>query len=281
MRGDHSQLTVTTVIDDATGIERPLFAFPVQICKATGSVDVKLDRATPHLSEYETVYRDKVTGEIFENDQLVKGVRSGESFTTIPADQIEAIDQAVSMDEMRVLRAVPLEEVPFDRATGFYYLQAPAKGGAHKAYRLTYEALRRGKTKAKPAQSLLVKFTSRTRQKLGVIYADEDRECLAMVRLTFAAELREPDEAVLAPQAIEVEAKQVSIVRKVIADLAAEEVDFDTPVDDAIELKRELVAQAAAGETVEVPPTPEAVVVAPDEIEASLLQSLEEVAAAA
>lgn len=263
MRGINTQLTVTTTTDEATGAEVPLFAFPVQICKATGSQDVKFDRATPSGAPYEVVYRDSITGSLHTSDELVRGVRTGDSFTVIPEDQIAAIDEAVSMDDIRVLRSDDLANVPFDRATGFYFLQAPAKGGSHTAYRLTYEALRpqapKGRAKTgKAAKALMVKFTSRTRQKLGAVYADEQRRCLVLVALTFAHDLREPDELVLAPQQAEIEQKQVDMARKVIDGLNGE-VDWNDPSDEAIERKRELVEQAVAqGADFEVPVAPKA-----------------------
>jgi non-homologous end joining protein Ku len=272
-----TQLTVTTVLDEATGTEIPKFAFPVQICKATGSVDVKFDRAAPSGAAYDTVYRDQATGEVVEYGDLVRGVRTGDSFAVIPDEQIEAIDEAVSMPDIRVERSLPLEDVPFDRVTGRYFLQSPAKGGLHKWYRLTQESLaaqpKKGNRKARPAMALQVKFTSRTRQKLGVVFADEERNCLVLLTLTFAADLRSPDEAVLAPTLVEVEDGEVEMARKVIEGLNGE-VDFDAPVDEAIEQKRDLIEKAAGGETIEVAAVPEADAVDSDDLKAVLQASM-------
>lgn len=284
MRGDHTILTLTTTYNEATGETQPLFSFPVQVCKATSSVDVKLDSATASGSTYSQVYRDDATGEIIEERKdLVKGIREGEGFKAIPAESLKAIDEQTKLPDMRVEKAVPLAEVPFERATGFYFLQSPPKGGAHKAYRLTYEALA-AKGKKHPARALRVKFTSRTRQKLAAVYADTDRKCLVAVTLTFAADMREPDEAVLAPQKVEVEEKQVEMARTVIAALEnpvdpktkqpVDAGDWNTPVDDAIEQKRELVEQAVAGKTIEAPTTPVAETVEADGIEALLEESI-------
>lgn len=279
MKGSHSQLTITTTTDEATGDVKPLFSFPVQICKATGSDDPSFDRATPHGSEYATVYRDKITGEVFEYADLIRGVRTGDSFATIKPDQIKAIEEEVSMEDMRVVRSLPLDEVPMDRASGRYYLQAPAKGGSHTHYKLTFEALRarpkKGKKAARPAMALEVKYTSRTRQKLGVVFADEERGCLTLIQLVFAAELREPDEVVLAPQTATVEAKQIDMARQVIEGLAVSADDYEEPVDEVIEKKRDLIAAAADGKVIEVTePVSEATTVAADELSDVLEASL-------
>lgn len=278
MRGSHSQLTITTKMDPASGREVALFAFPVQICKATGSDDPSFDRATPHGSKYDTVYRDQTTGEIFENDDMVKGVRTGDSFAPVSAEQIEAIEAKVSMGDMRVVRSLRLQDVAMDRATGRYYLQAPPQGGGHTHYRLVYEALcrvpRRGKAKEQPAMGLEVKYTSRSRQKLGVVFADEERGCLTLVQLCFAAEMREPDEAVLAPQVSTVKDKEIAMARQVIEGLGVEAEEFEEPVDEVVPLKRELIEAAAGGEVIEVQPVPAASITRAEELSDVLEASL-------
>ena len=267
MRGKHHNLIVTTTVDE-TGEERPLFAFPVQVCKATGSSDVRFDRATPSGAEYDTVYRDQVTGEIVTNAEMVKGVRTGDSFQVVPDEQIKAINEALASTEMRALRSVPLDGVPMERATGFYYIQVPevkkgkgASPSAVKSYRLTYEALlpraKKGKKAARPAKALVVKFVSTSRQKLAVIYADPKAECLVLVTLTFAADVREPDEQVKSHLAAEVDQGMVDKACEVIDALDDDgRGDFSDPVDEAIEKREALVEAALAGEAIDVP-TPE------------------------
>jgi non-homologous end joining protein Ku len=275
MRATSKDDLVITTKDDGLGHEVPLLHFPVDLVKATGSVDVKYDGAAPSGGEYETRYVDTATGETFEYAERQQGVRLGEAFKPIDPEAIKAIDEATTLVDMRVETAMPYESVPFERATGMYYLQVPPKSGAHKVYRLIYLALlpQKGKTKAdKQRLALRVKFSIRKRQKIGVIYADPERECLVLNTLTFAAELREPDEAVLAHKAAQVEQPQVEKARQVLVGL----IDKDTtePEDDAIELKRELVEQAAAGEAIEVPVTPTAEAVDSDNLTELLEASL-------
>lgn len=280
MKGTNNDLVITTSFDEATGTDVPLLHFPVQIAKATGSVDVKYDSAAPSGAEYETQYVDPATGEIFEYAERQRGVRVGDTFKPIPDEKITSIDEATKLVDMRVEKAVAYDDIPFERATGLYYLQVPAKSGAHKVYNLIYRALlpQKGKTKAdKQRLALRVKFTARSRQKLGVVYADAEKGCLVMNTLTFAAEVREPDEAVLAHQAAQVEQGQVEKARKVVVNLLAVDAgDWSAPTDDAIEQKRELVEQAAAGKAIEVPPTPTVDAVESDKVadllEASLAQ---------
>jgi non-homologous end joining protein Ku len=278
MKGTNNDLVITTSFDAATETDVPLLHFPVQICKATGSVDVKYDGAAPSGAEYETQYVDKATGEVFDYAERQRGVRVGDQFKPIPEEQIEAIEEATKLVDMRVERAVPYEDIPFERATGLYYLQVPAKSGAHKVYNLIYRALlpQKGKTKAdKQRLALRVKFTARSRQKLGVVYADAEKGCLVLNTLTFAAEVREPDEAVLAHQVAQVEQPQVEKARKVVLTLMEVDAgDWDAPIDAAIDRKRELVEQAAAGEAIEVPVTATADAVQSDKVADVLEASL-------
>lgn len=273
MRGTHANLVVTTTTDEATGEETPLFAFPVQVCKATENQEVRFDRATPNGSEYSQVYRDKVTGEVFETGDLIQGVRTGDSFTEIPKESIKAIDEALSSKEIRVERSVDLDEVPFERVTGAYYLQVPAKDGAAKHYRLLYEALQGSKRPKTPAKALRVSYAARTRRKLAVIYADTTLGCLVLLTLTYAASVRSPDEQVLSHQQAEVEKETVGKTRKVIEGLDTDKAGgWDTPVDETIARRAELVEAALAGEGIEVPVAAETPV--SEGVEAALEASL-------
>jgi non-homologous end joining protein Ku len=274
MRGTNANLVITTTTDEVTGEAKPLFGFPIQICKATGSQDVKFDRVAPSGAAYETCYKDTATGELVEYKDLLRGVKTGDSFQQIPDEAIKAINEALASKEIVVERSVNLSEVPFERATGAAYLQVPTKGGSAKFYRLVYEALTAGK---KP-KALRVKYVSRTRQKLGVIYADTNVKCLVLVTLTFAADVREPDEQVLSPLSVEVEQPMVTKLRKVIDALDTDDAgDWTAPADEAIDKRKELVETALAGEGIEVEPKREADVVEADELDALLDKTLETV----
>jgi len=252
MRGTHSNLVVTTVTDEATGEERPLFAFPVQICKAVDNKEVRFDRRAPSGGEVEQLYRDSVTGEMLKSGDLIRGIATGDSFQQIPDEQIKAIDEALASKEICVERTVDLDDVPFERVTGCYFVQVPAKGGAHKSYRLLYEALQG--SDGQSARALRVKYVPRSRQKLAVIYADTKLQCLMLVTLDYAAAVREPDEQVLSHLQADVSSEMVSKARAVVDALDSEDRgDWNAPIDETIVHRQELVEAALAGEGIEVP----------------------------
>lgn len=255
MRGTNHLLALTTEVDEITGDIKPLFSFPVQVCKATDDGgEVRFDAAAPSGAEYKTQYVDEATGEVFEYGDRIRGIRVGDEFKEIAPEAIEAIDDATKLTTMFALGRVDLDDAMAkygDRISGVHFLQSPAKGGSPRAYRLTYEALR--ESGKKKAQAIVTKRTARSRQKLGLICADEQRGCLVLLEVQFAAKMREPDAQVLAPQTAEVSDKEVEMARKAIAKLPDGELPLDNEVDEAIALRQDLIEKAIAGEAIEVP----------------------------
>lgn len=273
VRGDNHVLAVTTTTDEVTGEVKPLFYFPVQVCKATDEREVKFDIAAPSGAPRKQVYTDSNTGEVVEDAACLRGVRIGDEFHAIDAEAIEQINAATKIDTMVALGTVPMDSVPTERATGIYFIQSPAKGGSPKSYRILYDALRADKKAKRAAQGIVVKRTARTRQKLGVIYADTDMGCLMMLELRFASALKQPDEQILAPQAAQVEQAQIDVARKVVDGLGDGMQAIETEQDDAQPLKASLIEQAVAGETLSVP-TPVAETAKADDLTAMLEASL-------
>lgn len=279
MRGDNHLLAVTTSTDPITNEVKPLFAFPIQVCKATeAGADQQFQAAAPSGAEYDVKYVDKATGETFEYDQRLRGVRlSEDDFRAIPADSIAEIDEATKIKTMVALGHAPLRDVRSkygDRVTGVYFIQSP-KGGSPKAYRLTYEALRGDEAAGRPAMALVTKRTARSRQKLCFIYSDEDRGCLVMNEVTFAAALREPDAMVLAPQQATVEQKQIDMARQVIDAMPDGLPVLDDEHDEAVPMRKSLIEKAVDGEAIIAPVKPVVESIEEESLEDALTASLE------
>lgn len=286
MKGDNHLLAVTsktiTADDDpslGTGETRtePLFAFPVQICKATEEIDVKFDIAAPSGAPRKQVYMDESTGEVVEDADCLRGVRLSETdFRVIPDEAITEV-RGQKSNMMVVEGRVPLVSLDPVRTSGFYYLQSPVKGGSAKAYRLVFESLRqqtgKGGKVTREARALVLKRTPRTNEKLCAIYADEERGCLAMVQMVFAAQIREPDEQVLAPQTAEITQAQLDMASQVIDNLPDGDGFLATAEDVNVPRKRELMEKALEGETITAP-TPIAATVEADDLMGALEASL-------
>jgi non-homologous end joining protein Ku len=277
MRGDNHLLAVTTTTDEVTGEVKPLFAFPIQVCKATDDKEATFDIAGPSGAPRKQQYIDSGTGEVITDDDCQRGVRIGNEFKPIPADAIEKIEEATKVKTMVALGQIPVSDIPWERTTAVYFVQSPAKGGSPKSYRLVYEALKakRGKkgVPGEPARAIVTKRTPRSRQVLAAIYADESLGCLMMVQLRYANSLKAPDEQVLAPQLAQVEEKQIDMARKVIANLPDGAAALENEQDEALPLRAELIEQALAGIEVTAP-TPVAETAAATDLTAMLEASL-------
>lgn len=277
MRGDNHVLAVTTKTDEVTGATQPLFYFPIQVCAAIESKEVRFDIAGPSGAPRKQQYVDSATGEIVADSECLRGVRIGDDFHSIDAEAIAAIKEQTELNTMIALGTVDCDQIPWDRSTGTYFVQSPAKGGLPKSYRILYESLlpvKGGKGQpARKAKAIVTKRTAKSRQKLCVIYADAERGCLMMQELRFASALREPDEQVLAPQVAQVEQKQIEMARKVVDGLGDGVAALDTEVDEAIGLRQQLIEQAIAGETIHAP-SPVAATTQVDDLNAMLEASL-------
>src|SRR4051812_32173473 len=103
MRGDNHLLAITTTTDEVTGEVKPLFAFPIQVCKATGSEDVRFDIAAPSGAKREQIYRDPVTEKIVSDEDCSHGVIVGDEFRAIPDDALTQIKEATKITTMVAL----------------------------------------------------------------------------------------------------------------------------------------------------------------------------------
>lgn len=268
-------LAVTTTVDEVTNDVKPLFAFPVDVVKATEDSKSPFEVAAPSGVKRVQQYVDPVTGEVVDDGDCPRGVFIGDEFKPIDPDALAQIKAATKIETMVNLGTTPLEgirEKYGDRIVGRYFLQSPAKGGSAKAYKMTYDGLRG--SKKQPPLAIISKRTARSKQKLVFIYADETEGCLAMCELTFAAQVREPDAQVKQPvETAEVTQQQIEMVRKVLEGSGDGLNALDTEADEAVALEAELVEQAIAGEAVTAP-TPIAKTAESDDLMAQLEASL-------
>jgi non-homologous end joining protein Ku len=270
-------LVITTAQDEVTGENRPLFFVPLELCPATGSdSEARFDVAAPSGAPRRLQYIDAATGEICADSECPRGVRVGDTFRPIAAEQIAAITKTLKSTTMTVIGQIALDDLPWERTCAMHYLQTPPKGGASTAYRLVYEALRaqtKGKRTIAPARALLVKYVPRSRQRLGVVWADEKRECLVLSDLRYANEVRKPDQQLLAPQQALISAKQLALAREVVGRLPDGTQALESELDEVLALRSKLIEQALSGEAIEVPTSTGAVL---ENLEAVLAASLQD-----
>jgi non-homologous end joining protein Ku len=250
-----------------------LLQIPVGIAAATGPQDVKFDTAFPdgtprkqqyvHSERTHTLYgipegrtADEL-GELLATDlmpvevpeviaETVKGVRVGDDFYVVPPSEIAYAHAATQLDAIELLEFVNYQRVPTDRLTGTFYVQ-PDPGFA-RPLRTILRAMRA------EGSAMLVKWTSKSRQRLGVIRVREHdgEDILVLNGIVFAAEMRAPDEQVLEPARVEAvdrnaEEAAVAAARQIIRAHHGTGKALDTARDDLPALLTEVVERAHAG----------------------------------
>lgn len=231
-----------------------LLNIPVRLMmvKDTGG-DVTFDRACK--DGFSRIKRQEInedTGAVVEADDIVRGVREGDVFHPIAAEEIEKIEAATKIDTFEIDHFVPLEDVSRPRGTGSYFL-APAKGGSPRALRLLLEALQpvtKGPAaKRRGARAGVFKLMPRTRQHLAVVYPDGD--ALYVSTLMWAADWKAED-ASLPLANVSVTPAEVDAARALVDAFTMPIEALDTLTDDVREMRQMLMDAAAHGQPVPV-----------------------------
>jgi non-homologous end joining protein Ku len=171
---------------------------------------------------------------------------------------------------MDIVKCIDSTRIRRQRVVGAYFVGGQdAKSKA--VLKLLHTTLRRRREVA------VVKYTTRSRQQLGVIEADHRTGTLMLLSLVWSEDWREaPAKAQLAE--VEVPEGQVEKMGALLGALHGHVDVLDTLRDDAIALREELLARALAGEMADViEPLPAA---EPEvDLEAALAASLDAVTA--
>lgn len=235
-------------------------AIPVSLRKAAeANGEVKFDNASQSGNALNQRYVDAVTGEdCTARDGWRKGVFGSKpdkddratwgEFHEIPADALDAIAEATKIEDFEIEGFVDLDEVPFERAVGCYYI-APQRGSgkaAGKSLKLLAAALAETETAG------VLKLVVRTRQYPAVVY--EKNGALFVNTLVWGADFANAKEAheVLAG-ADEPDAKMQAMAVQLVEALKVDVAVLDEMSDDLRPLQQELLDEALAGKPVKAP----------------------------
>lgn len=231
--------------------------------RAIAAADASLAASVP--GEYGRELVEQGTGEIVLPQDVRRGVRLEDGSFIDCTEQLAAIDERTKLDRMEVVPHgfVDITRIPRARVAATYYLGA-ADEKAPRALRMMYEGLKRKRRGA------VVKLTKRSRQSLGVI--GWHGKCLVLYELSWSDDFRDPPARALAPQKAVVSDAEVDAFCELVDAWSGRVEVLDDLRDDAVALRRELMAKALAGEVAEVvaslPSVPEDDVMA--QLEASL-----------
>lgn len=230
---------------------------PIGVCPATGSDDIRFDTAAPdgtkrhtqyvHESETRTLRAvDDPAAEPIEVPKVlngsIKGVRIGEDFREVPPSELDYAKAVTAMPTIELLEVIDYRRVPTERMTGGHWIQ-PDKM-FERSLAILIEALRRD------GHAMLVKWSARDRQRLGIIRVrvTDDGPALMLNDVTFAAQLRKPNDQVLAAGRItELDERSVNAAQNLLAQYRGPGRMLDEATDDLIAVHTDLVQNAHQG----------------------------------
>lgn len=198
------------------------------------------------ITTAETKYRDEVTGAIFGESEIERGVWEGEQFFAISGEDIEKIDDQLRQPDLTIQEFVDLADVPWERVTGGYFLSPSNKTGVGlKALNLIREAMEVTQTAG------VVLLMPKSRVKLAVVYPKHGGLLVSV--LSYAdewAQVRSGAAALSDPRGEPTEQELAYAVTLIDAYKGDGEL-LDGIKDLQAEMKAELIERAKAGQPVD------------------------------
>lgn len=190
------------------------------------------------------------TGERVEPDRVRRGVRlEGGEFIDCTA-QLAQIEEETKLEQMAVVEFIDVGVVERARIEASHYVGAAAPEAA-KPLKLIYEALRINRRAA------VVRWSSRSRQSLGVLVAHGNSGCLVLLKLAWAEDWREPPAKAMSVNRTQVTVDEIAMASRLVTAMSGRgSATLDALRDEAIVRREELYAAALAGEVQPVEQTP-------------------------
>lgn len=262
-----------------TTLQFGMLSVPVALRKIRAAEPPSLGRATPDGKAVTQVLSAAGDSAPVERAELLRGVWDGDDFKPIPAEDLEALEEATKLEALEITEFIPLSDVPFERATNCYFLiPQKAKGGPSgaKAMALLLHAMRATKAKpnapARPAVAGVMKLCLRSKQQLAVVYPKGDG--LYVSTLAWSEDWTQAHEADVLGD-VEVDKAHAAMAEKLVTAMMAPDAEaaLDSKVDDKRVGMQALIDAALAGN-----PMPkmkgQRVVEATDSLEQMLQESL-------
>lgn len=229
--------TTLTFGEDFALIQVPVAVAPV--------VETQKDVATifvgPSGKKVEQRKIDPETGEMLDTDRITRAVPNGEGVVRIAEEDWKAITDETKPTEMIVTEfvdpALPIVQDRLATAVDAHFVQA--QEGAAGSLAVLNNAL------AQSGKVAIVRWGAGARQRLGILRVRKDG-AMVVQTVPFAADIREPDEAVLASSE-QVSDKAAKLGAQLIKRLAGKGETLTTAKDEAVEARKALVEQLLGG----------------------------------
>ena len=187
-------------------------------------------------------YLDKVTGEVFEEDEIKHGVWERETFYAIDKDEIAEIDALIQERDLNIQTFVPVAEVPWERVKNTYFLTPQGSDAGLRALNLLKVAMQETGT---AAVTLLM---PKSRVALALIYPRHGG--MLVSTLAFAEEWAQVTKgsAELSDPRGEPKPEELAMAVKLVETLSTDSAEcLDGIKDVQADMKVELIERAKAG----------------------------------
>lgn len=190
---------------------------------------------------FRNVMIEEETGVEVAPEDVRRGIRRADGEFVDLTDALERVDEDSKEERLQVLDFIRRERVPRERVVGSYYLAAGATGYAPRVLRILYEAMR------KTERVAIVRWTKGKGQTLGLL-VPHSSGALVVLEVIFAEAARKPNSACLAHMKASVSASHIERAVELIDSMKSPPSALDGYANRRVQLQRELVEKAEAGE---------------------------------
>lgn len=192
--------------------------------------------------EFKRYLIEQGTGERVEPEQVRRGVRLEDGAFVDCTTQLAAIEEETKLEEMRVVEFIDVGQIERARVLASYYIGADEPEAA-KPLKLIFEGMRMKRRAA------VVRWSSKSRQSLGVLAAHGNSGCLVLLKLAWAEDWRPPPAKAVTVARTVVNPQEVDMAARLIEAMSGKgTANLDALRDEAIVKREELHAAALAGE---------------------------------
>lgn len=235
--GSGSPIVTTGEARDRTAIEHPLTRSGItpiipQTVEQSLARDAMAGHAPPPVRYARGIYAE--SGEFVDLTQL-----------------LEDIDEHVKLEGLTVAKSIDSTAIPRGRVRGSFWVEpAGDKAGVALSTRvrdLLWTVL------AEDRRALVVRWTKRTNQALGIIRASKANDALELLEIEWGPNMRKPSKRAQVTPGFEASEAELEAARDFLKRTAAPASELDTLADERRVLQVQALELAKTGEVLELP----------------------------
>lgn len=241
---------------------------PVQIFSSYEDTDIKFHLCGPDGETVEQKYK-LPDGTLLDNSECEKAYEG----VVIGREAIDRVNaEAVgNLKRIAIQEFIPLSSIPFSRAGKRYYIASHPTDGSIVAFTAIARAMKRRHAAG------ICKVVLKGRQVIMALFVDEETNVMNGVTLTFAANVRAPDDRMVLPARSEltIDPRFTKAANDLVDALMNKDSTLIDTMEDTLNPKRlELIERVKGGERIDSPKKTKERIVGNDELMAALEASV-------